>query len=265
MARPSSLVTLYPLGVSGSGAGGKNGFWDSNYVLRVDGRHYILDCPRGFHAMLADNARRGAVPVTLADYRDVILTHLHFDHAEGLVEIAHSGDVDPDQPINLYAPAPMLDHLWSQAEAYGVVSAAQVEGGAATLDRCFRRHPLDNPHDFGAFRLHYRPTRHIANTFAYIFDFGNYRLGFSADTAFDPDLIAWLDTCDVVIHEVIWGYWSTVESVRQLHAPLPDLLTLPPEFQRKTLLCHYDGPTAGEQVIGEYRFLQQQHLYTLMG
>jgi ribonuclease BN (tRNA processing enzyme) len=181
-----------------------------------------------------------------------------------LVELAHGGDVQLDRPINLHAPAPLLDHLWSQAENYGVVSTAQVEGGAATLDRCFRRCPLDNPHDFGAFRLHHRPTHHIPNTFAYVFDFSGYRLGFSADTAFDPDLIAWLDTCDVVIHEVIWGYWSTVESVRELHAPLPEMLSLPPEFQRKTLLCHYDGPTAQAQDIGEYRFLKQQTLYKLV-
>lgn len=257
-------ITLYPLGVGGSGANGDHGFWDINLVLRVAGRPFIVDCPRGLYRMLADNTERGAMPVTLADYHDIILTHLHFDHAEGLVEIAHSGDVDPDRPINLYAPASTLDYLWSRAEAYGVVSAAQVEGGAATLDRCFRRCPLDYPHYFGAFRLHHRPTHHVPNTFAYIFDFGGFTLGCSADTAFDLALIAWLAPCDLILHEVIWGHWSTVESVRQLHSPLPDMLTLPPDFQRKTLLVHYDGPTAQAQDIGEYRFLKQQTLYELV-
>jgi glyoxylase-like metal-dependent hydrolase (beta-lactamase superfamily II) len=158
------MITLYPLGVHDSGAKSECGYWHTCFLLRVDDRPFIIDCPRGLYAMLADNAQRGAAPVTLADYRDVILTHLHFDHAEGLAELAHGGDVSPDSSINLYAPSPMLAHLWSPAEEYGVVSAAQVEGGAATLDRCFRRCPLDDPHDFGAFRLHHRPTRHILNT-----------------------------------------------------------------------------------------------------
>jgi len=260
----ASKVSLYVLGVSGSGANYAKGFWHTSFVLLVDGRSYIVDCPRNLQPMLAYNRGHGDMPVSLSDYRDVILTHLHFDHAEGLVELANEGVVPANQSIDLHAPASTLEYLWSQADKYGVVSARQVNDGNPALDRCFRPHALANPEEFEGFRLHYRPTQHIPNTFAYVFDFGGYRLGYSADTAFDPALIAWLDTCDIVLHEVLWLPWSEVEAVRRIHTPLEDLLALPEAFQRKTLLCHYDDETYLEQEIGSYRFLRQNVLYELV-
>jgi ribonuclease BN (tRNA processing enzyme) len=96
-------------------------------------------------------------------------------------------------------------------------------------------------------------------------DFGNYKIGYSADTAFDRGLIAWLDQCDLVLHDVTWPPWWDDEEMLKLHPPLSMLLELPEEFQRKTLLCHYDDTNYRTQEIGGYRFLGQNRLYTLVG
>jgi ribonuclease BN (tRNA processing enzyme) len=258
----AASIGIYPLGI---GSFGSTRLWHNTFVLLVDGERFVVDCPNRLQPMLEDNKARGALPVSIADYDHVLLTHLHKDHAGGLVELAQAGQLSPDWPMRLFAPQPMLDYLWSQTVELGVISAADFAGGAADLDRYFRPVPLDNPHDFGSFQLRYRPTQHIPNTFAYLFDFGDYKLGYSADTAFDETLIHWLDQCDTVLHEVLGPPWSEVEAVQKLHAPLAKLLELPQAFQRKTYLCHVDEDRYLEQSIGDYRYLEQQRLYRLKG
>jgi ribonuclease BN (tRNA processing enzyme) len=53
--------------------------------------------------------------------------------------------------------------------------------------------------------------------------------GYSADTAFDPDLIDWLAEADWVIHETNYG----------THTPLSSLLLLPAELKARMRLIHY--------------------------
>ena len=52
---------------------------------------------------------------------------------------------------------------------------------------------------------------------------------YSADTAFDPDLIAWLHEAALIVHETNFG----------IHTPLASLLQLPEEIRSKLRLIHY--------------------------
>jgi ribonuclease BN (tRNA processing enzyme) len=255
-------LSLYPLGVGDFGA---TRLFHISLLLHIDGRPIVIDCPHRFDAMLAHNSEIGEIVVGLPEYREIILTHLHIDHAGGLVELIESGTLAAAPPVTLYAPAPMLDYLWSEQRARGVVSAASIRGGRATLDRHFTPVALEAPHDFGSFALTYWHTQHIPHTYAYRFDFGNCALGYSGDTAYDPELIAWLDACDLVLHDVTWPPWWDDVEMPKLHAPLANLLELPEAFQRKTLLCHYDEKTFEEQLIGAFTFLEQNRLYRLVG
>ena len=53
--------------------------------------------------------------------------------------------------------------------------------------------------------------------------------GYSADTAFDPDLIAWLAEADLVVHETNFG----------VHTPLSALMTVPQSVRNRMRLIHY--------------------------
>ena len=53
--------------------------------------------------------------------------------------------------------------------------------------------------------------------------------GYSADTAFDPELIAWLAEAELIIHETNFG----------VHTPLASLLLLPAELRARMRLIHY--------------------------
>ena len=55
-------------------------------------------------------------------------------------------------------------------------------------------------------------------------------LGYSADTAFDPDLISFLSAADLIIHETNFG---------PAHTPYSSLAALPAELRSKMRLVHY--------------------------
>jgi hypothetical protein len=58
---------------------------------------------------------------------------------------------------------------------------------------------------------------------------GTRSIGYSADTAFDPTLIAWLAATDLFFHETNFG----------IHTPLASLVALPPELRARMRLIHY--------------------------
>ena len=75
-------LTLYPLGVGDFGA---TTLFHTSFLLQVDGQSLAVDCPRRFVEMLAFNAVHGECAVGIEEYHSILLTHLHVDHAGGLV------------------------------------------------------------------------------------------------------------------------------------------------------------------------------------
>jgi ribonuclease BN (tRNA processing enzyme) len=254
-------VILYPLGVGDSAT--KRHWW-THFMLDVDGRRLFVDCPGKFQAMLAQNAKDGELSVTLSDYREVILTHTHFDHVDGCRELAENPPewITSDGRIKLYAPQFVLDELWTENDPPKyATSAAHIKGGAAALDRVFERVPLNNPHDFGSFKVAWKKGRHTPQAVGYLFDFGGFSFAYSADTGTLPEFQDWLAQADVIVHEVHLG--EIQHYIPDLHTPLADLLKLPESFQRKTYLCHYADDFEQHLDIGHYRYLRQNKVYRL--
>ena len=82
----------------------------------------------------------------------------------------------------------------------------------------------------GPFTLNCRKTIHNIPTFAFKIQAAGRLLGYSADTAHDPELIRWLAAADLVIHET---------GPAGLHTPYEKLAALPPELRAKMRLIHY--------------------------
>lgn len=100
------------------------------------------------------------------------------------------------------------------------------------LDYCQRTDLLAGVTQLGPLRIERRFTRHhIPTTALRVSLAGRARplLGYSADTAFDPDLIDWLAEADLIIHETNYG----------THTPLSSLLLLPAETRARMRLIHY--------------------------
>jgi ribonuclease BN (tRNA processing enzyme) len=100
------------------------------------------------------------------------------------------------------------------------------------LDYCDRTDLLCGVTRLGPLRIERRFTRHHIPTTAVRVSIDGRRrplLGYSADTAFDPDLIDWLAEADCVIHETNYG----------THTPLASLLLLPEALRARMRLIHY--------------------------
>ena len=67
-------------------------------------------------------------------------------------------------------------------------------------------------------------------TSALLVECAGRKLGYSADTAFDPGLIAFLSEADLIIHETNFG---------PAHTPYASLAALPAELRAKMRLIHY--------------------------
>jgi hypothetical protein len=91
--------------------------------------------------------------------------------------------------------------------------------------------PLDEARatTFGPFSIECRRTRHPIPTFALRLRGAGRCLGHSSDTAFDPELIAWLSAADLLIHETNLG----------AHTPYEHLAALPEPLRRRMRLIHY--------------------------
>lgn len=259
-------VTLYPLGV-GDAFTARHFF--VNCLLNVDGREFFIDCPGYIGKMLATNTRDGDIQIEVDRYREIFVTHMHADHVAGLEELSYFQYYKTDNPIKLYAPDWLLQDVWTHLRP-AMEPSARGDGGLANFDWYFDPVAISNPHDFGSFEVSYAYTRHVPRTLMYKFDFGGVKLGYSPDAGFDRAAIEWLEECDVILHDAWFGEVKVLGGdIRNIHTPIADLLSLPEDFQRKTLLCHYadtaydEDPAQPAEDIGHYRLLQQGRLYEL--
>jgi hypothetical protein len=81
----------------------------------------------------------------------------------------------------------------------------------------------------GALELEWRPTRHHVPTSALRIHAAGRTLGYSADTAFDLELVEWLAASDLFFHETNYG----------THTPLASLVALPERLRARMRLIHY--------------------------
>jgi ribonuclease BN (tRNA processing enzyme) len=75
---------------------------------------------------------------------------------------------------------------------------------------------------------------------------GGRTLGYSSDTAFDPELIAFLSVADLIVHETNLG---------PAHTAYRDLETLPSELRQRMRLIHY--PDFFDRKASQIRCLEE--------
>ena len=87
----------------------------------------------------------------------------------------------------------------------------------------------DRAVEIGGLSIECRRTIHHVPTFAMRVRVEGRALGHSADTAFDPTLLAWLGEADLVVHETNHG----------THTPYEKLAGLDVDVRAKMRLVHY--------------------------
>lgn len=222
-----SGFAFVPLGV---GDGFSARYYSCSLALRSGERWILIDCPHPIRKMM----REAEPELDLDRVEAVALTHLHADHASGLEGYGYFNRFALGRRGVIAAHPAVSERLWEGHLAAGMerlVEPGSGEPARRTFADYFDLLPLRVGESVavGPFELECRPTRHHIPTTAFRIRAGDRTLGYSADTSFDRDLIAWLAEADVVIHETNLG----------THTPYEELAALPGELRAKMRLIHF--------------------------
>lgn len=205
----------------------------SALLLVCDGFALAIDCPDTYRGALRDASTRSGRGLDLASIDTVLITHVHGDHMNGLEGVAFFKHFAERKRLTLVTSDDVRSVLWDQRLRASMETLW--DGNTfrtLSFDDYFDHRPLvwDGAIEVGPFRIHARRTRHHVPTSALIIEANGASLGYSADTAFDPELIAWLSRADVVIHETNFG---------PAHTPYESLAALPAATRAQMRLIHY--------------------------
>ncbi len=220
------MLAFVPLGVGDAFSALR---YSSCLAVEADGEWLLIDCPHPIRKMLRD----AGLAVDLGAIHGVALTHLHADHASGLEGYGYFTHFVCGRPARLVAHADVIARLWDGHLAAGMEQLMQ-PGGAITsrsMGDYFTWQPVaeDAPAMIGPFTIECRRTIHHIPTTAFRIRAAGRCLGYSADTAYDDALIAWLSDADLIVHETNLG----------VHTPYEKLAALPAPLRAKMRLIHY--------------------------
>ncbi len=202
-------------------------------LLSCDGFLLAIDCPDMYRSALRAAAERAGRPLSLFDIGHVLITHVHGDHMNGLEGVAFFKHFAQGTRLKLIASSEVREVIWDERLK---VSMGQLWNGQAfhtlAFDDYFEHVPLSwsDETTVGPFRIRARRTMHHVPTSALLVTAGGRSLGYSSDTAFDPELIAFLEPADLIIHETNLG---------PAHTPYAALAALPSELRARMRLNHY--------------------------
>lgn len=218
----------------GVGDGFSRDHWGTSFLCRKDDFVLAVDCPDAYRRALrdADFAHRGE-PLDAQHVDALFLTHLHGDHVNGLEMVLAYRKFVAGGKLPLYTTPEVAHALWPRRleVSLGVLFDG-TDYNEMSLADFVDLHvvPWGEPTPAGPFELTTRRTIHHIPTAGVRVSDGTATLGYSCDTAWDPQHIAWLEDADLIVHETSLG---------PAHTPLHELMALPPQLREKMLIVHY--------------------------
>lgn len=222
-----SLITL------GVGDAFSAKYYSSALVLEAEGSRILIDCPHPIRKIMREAGESIGIPLDLDSIDAIALTHLHADHSSGLEGFSYFVHyMLQHSPKPLIAHPDVLEYLWSGHLLATMGYPKRPDSQERKLEHFFAITPLREGESIqvGPFAIECHPTRHVIPTTAFRIRAAGRCLGYSADTAYMPELIEWLSQADLIIHETNYG---------GPHTPYESLAALPADLRHRMRLIHY--------------------------
>jgi ribonuclease BN (tRNA processing enzyme) len=205
------------------------------FILFLGDSVIAVDCPSPYRRMLANASEKSGFSLDYGDIDDIILTHLHGDHSNGLEGVGFWKYYVEKKRPRLYTSPEALEDLW--AKLRGSMSWKRDDKTGEfyrgfSLEDYFdvRVWPMGSTQQLcgGTFQTHL--NIHPVPTFGFKVSFDGRVFGYAGDTAFDPQYIEWLSDCDLIVHEC---------STPPPHTSYESLMTIDPAVRQRMRLIHY--------------------------
>ena len=212
-------------------------FGTSALVETDAGRRVLIDCPDPIHRVLREGTN-GRVGVD--DIDDIVLTHIHGDHSNGLESFGFWRWMRRQRGAAAAIPR-VWTTPWTAERLWRKLSAAMSgegrrwgEAGPATRELATffdvrTIEPGEGEFDVAGLIVRARWTTHPIPTMGLLIGEKGKTLGWASDTAFEREHIDWLSGADVIVHEANTG---------PAHTPIEDLNALPQGLGKKMRLIH---------------------------
>lgn len=218
----------------------------TSLLLLAGGRPILIDCPDPLFMICSQAAKKSGRSIDLASLDDIVLTHLHGDHANGLEGLGfwRKFNIEGGRRPRIHTSRQAAEGLWKRLEP--AMGCALLPG--ETVEQRYR---LEDYFELTAFEIGAafrvgevefvtRRTLHPIPCFGFRATYGGRRFGYSCDTAFDPGHLEFLSGCDLIFHETGEG----------IHTPLAELEALPEALRRKMHLLHLPDDFPGTRRLG---------------
>jgi ribonuclease BN (tRNA processing enzyme) len=209
--------------------------YGSSAVIEGPGGYVLLDCPDLIHRALFEATSRAGWSLDASGIDDILLTHLHGDHCNGLESFGFSRRlVNPDAAASpgihprIHTSRDAARRLW---ERLAPAMDAATTASPRNLDDFYEVRELEpgTTATVGGLSVECRFTQHAVPTLGLLITDGVSTLGWSSDTPFEEAHIQWLSRADIIVHEC---------NQPPVHTPIESLNTLPPELTAKMRLIH---------------------------
>jgi ribonuclease BN (tRNA processing enzyme) len=239
---PDDGLHVLPLGVGDAFSERRD---PTTFVLIAGGKFTLVDIPAPPRKVIREVSAAAGLVVSMDDVDDLILTHVHGDHCNGVECFGFYKLFVQKRKPRLWSIPEVTGPLWDhrlRAPMERLWNAEFTASRDLTLTDYFDVRTLA----FGAVNavnglcVEIHPTRHHVPCFGMRVGFAGRRWGYSCDTTYLPELIEFLRPCDLIFHETNYG----------AHTPYARLAALPAELRAKMRLVHYpdDFDTAGSAI-----------------
>lgn len=181
--------------------------YNCSLLLMAGQNRCLVDCPDPIHRIFAERLAPTGVGVNVGNIDDIVLTHLHGDHCNGLESfLFYRKFIASAPPVRIHALPEVADVLWKHKLAPAMERTSIPELG---LEQTFKPEEFftlsiveeGQPFDIGDLHFEIRRTLHSIPTFGFCVSYDGRTFGYSCDTTFDLKHIEFLSKSDIIFHD----------------------------------------------------------------